>query len=420
VVQEAGLGRECPLFWGNHQIEFYEVIELGSWFAYSIHAPRMEDGTRIGRVTSDVFVDIQCTYANNPAWKHKSPIVNTRGKYSSPEKKLFVDVLFCARSLKVTDQRDIIYSSLGSTLALDQNGDLMILPDYDESLDDLHIRAARALLLNSREAPQVLSRVTHESKISFNEEDYPTWVPRWTTFSSASARSIPLTWSYEHRRKPYQASSGTSFESSTDTDNILVVTGFIFDTISWTSLLLKANNLSSDVNFWEPRFKDSNISAIEVMWQGLLDHSLRTPEELISEVSLTMARGRPDFPSHLNDFLAYCEVIRSRVGSKTPSPFPPPESGPAVVSNAERVVTRCRDRRLAYTEKKRLALVPSVAEVGDVCCVVQGMDVPVTLRRTSRGTYKLVGESYIHGVMDGELMPLGDSGDFKWETIRLE
>jgi hypothetical protein len=276
--------------------------------------------------------------------------------------------LFCARSLKVTDQRDIIYSSLGSKLALN-DGNLMIRPDYKESLDDLHIRAAHALLLNPKEAPQVLARVIQESKKSFEEEDYPTWVPRWTTFSSIATHPIPLTWSYEHHWKPYRASRGSkTFEHLIKTDNILVVTGFIFDTINWTSLLLKVNN----------------------------------------------------FPSHLNGFLAYCEFIRSRVGSETPSPFPLPGSSPAVVSNAEQVITRCRDRRVAYTEKKRLALVPLVAESGDVCCIVQGTDIPVILRRTSRDTYKLVGDSYIHGVMDGEMMSSADSGDFKWETIRLE
>ncbi|KAI0469707.1 heterokaryon incompatibility protein-domain-containing protein [Xylariaceae sp. FL0804] len=58
VVQEAGLARECTMFWGEEEIEFYEIIELASWFAYFIHAPAPVDGVKIGRVPVDVFLDI--------------------------------------------------------------------------------------------------------------------------------------------------------------------------------------------------------------------------------------------------------------------------------------------------------------------------------------------------------------------------
>ena len=80
VVQEAGLSRECHMFWGDYQIEYYEILELASWFGYSYHAPLKEDGSRIAGIISDVFVDIQCTYATTPPWKHKSPILNSRGR----------------------------------------------------------------------------------------------------------------------------------------------------------------------------------------------------------------------------------------------------------------------------------------------------------------------------------------------------
>jgi hypothetical protein len=81
-------------------------------------------------------------------------------------------------------------------------------------------------------------------------------------------------------------------------------------------------------------------------------------------------------------------------------------------------VLRCRDKRVAYT-KERLAIVPFVAEVGDVCCVVEGMDVPIVLRRTERGTWKFVGEAFVMGVMEGELMGKGRVED-GWEDVRIE
>jgi hypothetical protein len=53
-----------------------------------------------------------------------------------------------------------------------------------------------------------------------------------------------------------------------------------------------------------------------------------------------------------------------------------------------------------------MALVPKEAEVGDVICVVLGLEVPLVLIRMDKMTkehiYKLVGWCYCHGIMMGE------------------
>jgi hypothetical protein len=59
-------------------------------------------------------------------------------------------------------------------------------------------------------------------------------------------------------------------------------------------------------------------------------------------------------------------------------------------------------RRLAKTEKGYLALVAAGATVGDVVMLVRGCVVPVVLRRKGNGTWRLVGDAYVHGVMFGE------------------
>ena len=42
--------------------------------------------------------------------------------------------------------------------------------------------------------------------------------------------------------------------------------------------------------------------------------------------------------------------------------------------------------------------------IGDLVCILQGGPVPFLLRRTGRGEYVLVGDTYVHGIMDGEFM----------------
>lgn len=64
-----------------------------------------------------------------------------------------------------------------------------------------------------------------------------------------------------------------------------------------------------------------------------------------------------------------------------------------------------RYRRLGVTEAGRLGLFPRHAEVGDAVCVVRMCNIPLLLRWAAgeqSGKYTLVGECYVHGIMDGE------------------
>lgn len=422
MVQEAGLARECILFWGKETVKLHEIMEVATWFANSVHAPVLEGGNnRTSRVITHVFLDIQCTYANKPTWRTKSPAANSLAEFYPKEKQLYVDLLFAARALKVTDLRDTVYASLGSPLALASDGNLMVEPNYREPLDELHIRIARKLLQNPREARHVLLRVIHNTNEELDDGFYPTWVPRWTMFSDTCIRPIPLTCSYEYRMKPYLAGRATSeFTIRYDSGRTITLTGLVFDTVAWVSLALKAHDLRSDAQQWDSRFRDSRTPAIEAIWNELLAQSGRTTEGLASDLSFTMCRARPGSENHVDNFLEYCQLLRLLAGSESPSPFPQPGSGKGIASDGEWAVNRCRDRRLAWTVDGRLALVPVIAVVGDTCCIVKGMDVPVLVRHTPRDTYKLVGEAYIHGVMEGELMEATTTETSAWRPIRVE
>jgi hypothetical protein len=58
--------------------------------------------------------------------------------------------------------------------------------------------------------------------------------------------------------------------------------------------------------------------------------------------------------------------------------------------------------------KKRLfGLAPTSAQEGDLICILFGCSVPVILRRVGPPDdhfYYLIGEAYVHGIMDGEAL----------------
>lgn len=64
-----------------------------------------------------------------------------------------------------------------------------------------------------------------------------------------------------------------------------------------------------------------------------------------------------------------------------------------------------RYRRFAVTHKGYFVLGPDLLQEGDVVVVLRGGKVPFLLRRANNnpeGGWVLVGECYVHGLMDGE------------------
>ncbi|KAI1633258.1 heterokaryon incompatibility protein-domain-containing protein [Biscogniauxia mediterranea] len=102
------------------------------------------------------------------------------------------------------------------------------------------------------------------------------------------------------------------------------------------------------------------------------------------------------------------------------------------ISNYPQVVSRFSDglrmsfeRRLCLTKNGYIGLVPPLTQVGDRVCILFGGDAPYLIRPEDGDmlnesaksiSCQLVGECYIHGIMDGEMMHL--AGNDKWFHLK--
>lgn len=420
-MQEASLARQCYLYWGTHRVHFYEVLSVASWLAYSTHAPNLRRGPKIGGLISDVFIDIMHTFDNRPTWRDKMLVGTILDDLHPLDKQLYVDLLFCARSLQATDPRDVIYSFSGSPLAYYANGEIMISPDYNETWGKLQARTAHALLKSPREAPYVLSLVIHNSQEDLQHATMPSWAPRWKTFDDFGVRPVPLICTYEHRQMPYRAGSvDLRFNPIFLAGGVISVTGLRVNTLVWVSSRLKFIDLQSDVQDWELYLFKKRITPIETVWIQLLENFPAPPKDLIESFSLSLARGRPNSKHYVADLLLYCDALRRKAETETPSPFPQPETSDGDISKAEWTFSRAKDRCIALTADGKLLLVPCIAKPGDSCCMIRGMDVPLILRRATEKTQYCVGESYCPGVMEGELLPPHALEPVQWEEFQLQ
>ncbi|KAI0469913.1 heterokaryon incompatibility protein-domain-containing protein [Xylariaceae sp. FL0804] len=62
----------------------------------------------------------------------------------------------------------------------------------------------------------------------------------------------------------------------------------------------------------------------------------------------------------------------------------------------------CRGRRLLQTNLGLIGLGPPATRAGDTVAILRGSTVPFVLRPVDDGSWRLVGDSYVHGIMEGE------------------
>ncbi|KAL8765965.1 MAG: hypothetical protein Q9209_007112 [Squamulea sp. 1 TL-2023] len=64
-----------------------------------------------------------------------------------------------------------------------------------------------------------------------------------------------------------------------------------------------------------------------------------------------------------------------------------------------------RNRKFCITKKRYMGWCPSNTKAGDRICILFGGQTPYVVRKEKQG-YRLLGEAYIHGVMDGEVLSM--------------
>lgn len=96
-----------------------------------------------------------------------------------------------------------------------------------------------------------------------------------------------------------------------------------------------------------------------------------------------------------------------------------------MVAAEEAITTATTDRRFFLTEKGYMGLGPKSMRKGDVVFILRGGQVPFLLRPAGRenvhrvgevDTHVLVGDCYVHGIMDGEAVPESKDG---WKKLYL-
>ncbi|KAI1358883.1 heterokaryon incompatibility protein-domain-containing protein [Xylaria arbuscula] len=344
-------------------------------------------------------------------------------------------LLWQVRHLEVTDPRDKVYSHLGM-IDPELARSTALRPDYTLPVEECYRRAAIAVLSHSKNLDLLITDHNIESSLNL-----PSWVPDWGCQKSQA----PLLFCREDDREDLTRPGYNQFRASASKvwnvagrvdGKVLKLSGYVIDVITELEDVLTVPQLEQADHVGEIRSVDAFASYWDkqvvsigsylhelVKWEKLAfsRKNSRYPSGEDAETVLAMTLSAGGVDGHevaLASFREWRKVLR---GPKAVNPLGRFGSDSRIYRSVVTLTAwtdaiRHREskvyadaieislnRRLARTDKGYLALVPRQSAVGDRISLFEGGRMPFVIRRLPHSNgYKLVGPSYVHGIMHGE------------------
>jgi hypothetical protein len=296
---------------------------------------------------------------------------------------------------------------LGHPLAHFHNGGrLLVSPDYEKDPEQVYLELSKVLL--QQIGPRVLTTVEHTPSTILGE--LPSWATRWDI-------SLVMNNIFQATPREYDASAGLEADHPlTIVGNSLILRGIILDRIQKSFQI----NLIGEMGIG---FEDTSTGDV-IYFENLLEELRKTddsPNVYVDRVDAfcrTICVGVSGLNgSHCRYAANLARYFEERRGSLKGSYHPQGQREDALVYYSK-VRSVCMNRSFIVTEGGYFGLAPLLTNPGDISCILIGVDVPFILRPYIEGVqFRLLGESYIHGVMKGQVKGRVDRGEVFRQTV---
>jgi hypothetical protein len=386
VVQEVSLAKTAFLKcgqWITSWISFYNFALLCDWFV-ECHPTATEARDFIG-IRSQATMTLACSA--NIHNGHSMTLLYLLGVLSVTQ--------------KTSDFRDRVYALL--SLA-DDRARLNFELEYH--LPWFEVYANTAIVLLRGYGPSILSYCIpwagHHA-----DPRLPSWVPDWHIEIHRPLRGLDnMIFRYNTSGDFKDAQWTTKREAESQ---ILCMNGAIFDNISWLGI-----EVLEGMSFEDPRVQKAMTTALQHFYgQYLQDSSVKTRHPILPQppgyeeqaiwrtpIANQIQRAGASEPYRVAGDLDFIDI--PKLISNDMSPLLSEDS--PILAYCWSLWRKMPGRRLFRTASGYVGLGNRALSIGDFICVFPGADVPFVLRLKSNDCYTLVGEAYIHGIMEGEFM----------------
>jgi hypothetical protein len=313
----------------------------------------------------------------------------------------FPQLMQVTRCRDALDPRDKVFSIL-SLLGTDSN-EHPFEADYSESVPAAYSRAARTHIQSSQNL-HILSSCCYAN----GNKDLPSWVPDWRRSEELSYLGGYSAKDEEFR---YAASASSSAIVTFSTDSkVMTAEGIVVDMVKNNRL----QGVQEEFDYLYTSAKEEpwtswNISEIAKKLENE-DSILRQDTEKIEGAVLkTLITDRHPETGKRRQKLRL-RRIRQHL-------WPRAEDLEEYLSYAYMYAS---GRTMILSKGGYIGLAPSSTSVGDLICVLYGCHAPVILRPSKDSDlHTLIGDAYVHCLMDGEALGLVENLPGKRQVLRI-
>lgn len=314
---------------------------------------------------------------------------------------------------KCTEPRDKIYGLLGLAA-----NDLGIKPDYKSPVEDVYMDAIRRLIFSDDSPPYSVSILSHaQHHRDDKSESFPSWVPLWHRHHTAPAAIPPHCHFTAGGEKKQQKTVAVC-------SKVIVLEGFIAGTIKCVTKMPEGTNDRFSTVSDNNKYLDGLLQLLQFV--GSLSTPYVNGDSILEVFARILTRGQPfgqyDFRNH---FSCLVKMHLQALGDKAVEEIRRWDRVEGLLQKIEDVLEEEYDRECDRRMTREIFLVlnrrelfgmgngllgvgPNSLREGDKVCVFYDARQPFALRELEDGSFRLLGECYVHGIMHGEALRDGE------------
>ncbi|CAG9994502.1 unnamed protein product [Clonostachys byssicola] len=432
VVQEVALAKDARLYVGGGvEIQWLDIARL----AFSMDSLGLDKPWRLKLEKPTLDSDDEKPDPGKGGAVEFRPVYVTFSLISSMymvqiyrQHATLVDGVMTTKYFDCTDPRDHVFSLLG----LGAIG-ATIRPDYEASVSEVFRRFAVSMMIEGNSL-KLLSLAPDKALFEVpgvqRLEDLPTWVPDLRLMRADVMASFTV-----RPQGFFAGGHGNPVLSVSDDERLLHCQGLFVDNPQKFATPL-VEMLLEDIpelrTSWEtasdpsPERRERRfIRWLESAYQTAFgnDRACDLQPDTVNSFSRTMSCGTDPLRNRLSpeqvttvwDFIQWKLDPDANKDEATKR-----ESMNYSSTTRDSLLLLTFGAKFCVTEAGRFGQVPLDSKLGDRICVLTGGEVPFAVRPTGSGTYTLLGECYVDGIMDGEALEEASSRGMPLETIILE
>lgn len=380
IVQEAVLARKATVLIGDWEIDWTAIGEAAVWFqskGFAVPAVlkyQLRDQQDLLPVSKPVSMWNLCCWPDN-----RIPLLTLLHEF---------------RNRTATNPRDKVYATFGIAEELaymeERGFHQLIEPNYAKTVLDVYRDIARFLVIEHGN----LAVLSHAG--ASLESNWPSWTPDWR-HDKASNTMLTMQCANTYHASGDQALCIGISESA----NTISLQGIEADVIT-----AYGDKLAS-YGFGYVTYREE-VDFVRMAW-GLLQPSITPASSSEDDVARafieTLTAGLSnDLGSQADALCWFVQQAKMHLSIEKQFGFLQKQrSDPGRFHEA--FVRACVDRRFFVTRNGLMGIGPDAMNEGDIIVILFGGRVPYLLRAAGdRTCYKFLGECYVPGLMDGEVV----------------